>query len=88
MRDNECNIAGNTILGAGTASDCCAQRESAQSVLRNRATHMRDYAMQLLEDAKRIEQLANFTAGISGLPEEALYRLAMDAQFGRPPRAF
>lgn len=82
MRDNEVNT-----LGAKSA-DCCAQRQSAIALLRERAANMRREAIRLQEQAIGLDQLANSMAGINGPSEEALYQLAIDSMFGRPPRAF
>lgn len=66
---------------AAKVADCCAQRPSAISVLRERANNLRQQALQAHEEATRLDHLANVMAGISGPAEEALHRLAVDALY-------
>jgi hypothetical protein len=78
--------SGSRANQIGKSADCCAQRESAQSVLRGRADRLRRQAGELHNEANRLERLANASAGLQGEAEEALWALAIN--HGNSPRLF
>lgn len=68
--------------------DGCASRQSAQSLLSEHADRLRRDAGRLHQQADSIEQLARCASAMTGLAEDALWRLAIDAISRATPRPF
>jgi hypothetical protein len=83
MRENEA-MAKNISDGANT----CAARQSAASVLLERADRLRRQAGELHQEADRFEQLGRWAQNLQGHAEDALWRLAINAISASAPRLF
>lgn len=82
MRENE------AMAKINTAADCCAARQSASSVLLERADRLRRQAGELHNEANRIEQLGRYAGSLTGQAEEAMWALAINYIDRSAPRAF
>lgn len=60
------------------ADNCCASRQSVQSLLKEHADRLRRQAGYMHQEADRIEQLASCAIGLPSGAEEALYRMVIE----------
>jgi hypothetical protein len=72
-------MIGSETMAKNQTADACAARQSAQSVLKQQAEHMRRRALRMIQEADQLDQLANVMAGLSGPAEEALWQMAINS---------